>query len=58
LHNSLVASVLAQVIAEFDCGTASGRGDFDDDVERDGFFAVGFPIKIIYLLSGYLSAES
>lgn len=50
LHKSLVACVLAQVVAELDCRTAAGRGDFDDDVERDGFFPVGFLVEIVYLL--------
>ena len=36
-----VARVLADVVADFDGGVAAGGGDFDDDVEGDGFFVGG-----------------
>lgn len=47
LHGALVARVLAHVVAELDGGAAGGGGDLDDDVERDGFLAVGFAGEVV-----------
>lgn len=47
LNDILVPGVLAHVVAELDCRVVVGAGDFDDDVERFGFLAVGFVGEVI-----------
>ena len=41
IHRIPIPRVLPHVIANLDGRTARGRGEFDDDVERCGFAAVG-----------------
>jgi hypothetical protein len=43
-----VAGVLAQVITKLDGRAAVRCGDFDDDVERFGLFAIGLVGEIIW----------
>jgi hypothetical protein len=47
LYLSAITGVLTHVIAQLDGWTTIGSGDFDDDVEGLGFFAVGFVFKVI-----------
>lgn len=47
LHDTLVAGVLAHVIAELDGRAAVCGSDFDDDVERFRFFAAGFVREVV-----------
>lgn len=47
LHSILVAGVLAHVITELDGRAAICGSDFDDDVERFGFFAAGFVREVV-----------
>lgn len=47
LYRTLIARVLAHVVAEFDGRTAGRTGDLDDDIKWLGFFAVGFVQEVI-----------
>lgn len=47
LHLGAITGVLAHIIAQLDRWTAVGSGDFDDDVEGLGLFAVGFVPEVI-----------
>lgn len=47
LHLGAITGVLAHVVAQLDGWTAVGSGDFDNDVEGFGFFAVGFVFEVI-----------
>ena len=49
LHDILVAGVLTHVITELDSRAAVCGSDFDDYIERFGFFAAGFVREIIYI---------
>jgi hypothetical protein len=47
LHLGAITGVLAHVVAQLDGWTTVGSGDFDDDVEGLGLFAVGFVSEVI-----------